>query len=171
MRRICAWCKKELKPREDMAMEKEITHGICSICALKLTQDVTRSTSDILDLITEPVLLVDSRGVVKSANESGLKMLGKDLSAVEDQRGGDVFECAYSKLPKGCGKTEHCKTCAIRNVLMDTLLHDRSYHKVPAFQKILTPSGERIMRFYISTEKVGEQILLRIDDVEEKLAA
>ena len=171
MRRICAWCKKELKPREDMAMDKEITHGICSICALKLTQDVTRSTSDILDLISEPVLLVDSQGIVKAANESGLHLLGKDRSVIEDQLGGDVFECAYAGLPNGCGKTEHCKTCAIRNVLMDTLLHDRSYHRVPAFQKIRTPSGEKIMRFYISTEKVGERILLRIDDVEERLAA
>lgn len=171
MRRICAWCKKELLPREDMATEKEITHGICSVCSLKFTSDVTRTTREILDLIAEPVLLVDSMGIVRSANESGLKLLGKNLDTIENQLGGDVFECAYAKQPEGCGRTEHCKTCAIRNVLMDTLTQGRSYHRVPAFQKIRTPGGEKIMRFYISTERVGEQILLRIDDVAEKLAA
>lgn len=171
MRRICAWCKKALSPREEMGTEKEITHGICSLCALKFTKNVSKTAREILDIIDEPVLVVDSLGVVKTANQSGLDLLGKDLDAIEEHLGGDVLECAYARLPEGCGKTEHCKTCAIRNVLMDTLLHDRSYSKVPAFQKINTPSGERIMRFYISTEKVGEQILLRIDDIEDQVAA
>ena len=169
MRRICAWCKKELTPREDMSTEREITHGICSICALKFTSNVPKKVKDMLDIITEPVLVIDALGMVKTANESGLKLLGKDLGSIEEHLGGDVLECAYAKLPEGCGRTEHCKTCAIRNVLMDTLTHDRSYKKVPAYQKIRTPNGERIIRFFISTEKVGEQILLRIDDIEEKI--
>jgi len=171
MRRICAWCKKELKPREDMAAEKEITQGICSHCSLQFTSDITKATGQLLDLIHEPVLLIDSMGIIRSANESGLKLLGKDHDSVANHLGGDVFECAYAKQPEGCGKTEHCRTCAIRNVVMDTLMHDRSYHMIPAFQKILTPDGEKIMRFYISTEKVGEHILLRIDDVSERMVS
>ncbi|MGW8161798.1 MAG: PAS domain-containing protein [Desulfobulbales bacterium] len=169
MQRICAWCKKKLTPRENLGTEREITHGICSICALKFTRDIPRKTKEILDVISEPVLVVDSLGKVKTANKSGLKMLGKDLHSVEEHFGGDVLECSYARLPEGCGNTEHCKTCAIRNILMDTLTYGRGYKKVPAFQKVRTSSGERIMRYYISTEKVGEHILLRIDDAEEKL--
>ena len=171
MRRICAWCKKELSPLEDMGTDKEITHGICSPCALKFTRNVSKTTKEILDIINEPVLVVDSVGVVKTANDKGLELLGKDLDAIEEHLGGEVLECTYARLPEGCGRTEHCKTCAIRNVLMDTLLNDRSYSKVPAYQKIKTPSGDRIMRFFISTEKVGEHILLRIDDIEDKVVA
>ncbi len=170
MRRICAWCKKELAPREEMGMEREITHGICSVCALKFSHNVPQTVKAMLDLINEPVLVIDSLGIIKTANENGLKMLGKDLDAVEDQLG-DALECSYAKLAEGCGRTEHCRTCAIRNVLMETLVNGKCYHKVPAYQKINTPNGERIMRFYVSTEKIGDQILLRIDDVEGMAAA
>jgi hypothetical protein len=54
---------------------------------------------------------------------------------------------------------------------MDTLAHDRGYTNVPAFQNIRTPKGNRIMRFYVSTEKVDDHILLRIDDVTERATA
>ena len=169
MRRICAWCKKELTPREDKKTENEITHGICSVCALKFSSNVPKTAKTMLDMITEPVLVIDSMGLVLTANESGLKLLGKDLDELENHLGGDALECSYARLPEGCGKTEHCKTCAIRNVLMDTLASGRSYSNVPAYQKINTPTGERIMRFFISTERMGEQILLRIDDIEERM--
>lgn len=171
MRRICAWCKKELTPRENMGTESEITHGICSACSLKFTRSIPLTMKKMLDLITEPVLIIDSLGVVQSANESGLKLLGKELGSVEDRLGGEALDCTYARLPEGCGKTEHCRTCAIRNVLMDTLVNDHCYRRVPAYQKISTPSGERIMRYYISTEKLGDHILLRIDDVEERSPA
>lgn len=171
MRRICAWCKKELTPREEMGTEREITHGICSVCALKFTSNIPKTVKKMLNLIDEPVLVVDSLGIVKTANKSGLKLLGKKLADIEEHLGGDALECSYAQLPEGCGRTEHCRTCAIRNVLMDTLTHGRCYKKVPAYQKIRTSRGDRIMRFFVSTEKVGDQIFLRIDDVEEKMPA
>ena len=123
-----------------------------------------------LDLIEEPVLVIDSLGTVRTANERGLQLLGKDLDAVADHLGGDAIECSYASLPEGCGRTEHCRTCAIRNVLMETLAHGKCYTKVIAYQKISTPNGDRIMRFYISTEKVGDQILLRIDEMNDTTA-
>ncbi|MFZ5797839.1 MAG: hypothetical protein C4563_01870 [Desulfobulbus sp.] len=152
-------------------MDQEITHGICSLCAIKFTGTAPRKLKDLLDIISEPVLLVDGLGVVKAANESGLKLLGKDLTAVENLRGGEVFECTYANLPGGCGHTVHCMTCAIRNILMDTLAQGHGYSRVPAFQKIRTPTGERIMRYYISTERIGDRILLRIDDVVDRVTA
>lgn len=38
-------------------------------------------------------------------------------------------------------------------------------------ENIRTPRGNRIMRFYVSTEKVDHQILLRIDEVTERATA
>ncbi len=168
MRRLCAWCKKELTPREDMGTEREITHGICCRCARNFA-DTTAKNKDLLDLINEPVLLVDSRCVVRMVNEQALELLDKDLDAVTDKLGGEVLGCVYAGYQEGCGRTEHCKTCAVRNVLKDTLFHGRSYRNVPAFQKIRTPNGERIMRFFISTERVGREILLRIDDIADNI--
>ena len=166
MNRICAWCKKTLLPPEEMRTEREVTHGICTRCvATKLTRGVHSSLQDLLGLIAEPVLVFDSQGVVKTANASGRKLLGKDLVDIEGHLGGDVFGCSFAGLPQGCGKGENCKTCAIRNIMLDTLASGRGYKNVPAFQNIRTPNGDRLMRFYISTEKIDDQILLRIDDI------
>jgi len=132
---------------------------------------VAPAVRELLDMIPGPVLLLDGRGVVKMANESGRKLMGKDLVDIENSPGGNVFGCSFANLPEGCGRTDHCSTCAIRNIVMDTLAHGRGYSNVPAFQSISTPKGNRIMRFNVSTEKVDDHILLRIDDVAERANA
>ena len=171
MARICVQCKKQLLPQEDFRTDKVVTQGLCSRCTALFTLDISPSLRKLLNIIAEPVLVLDSRGVVKTANESGLKLLGKDYPEIEGYPGGNVFGCVFAGLPEGCGNSEHCKTCAIRNIVMDTLTHGKGYTNVPAFQDIETPNGRRIMRFYVSTEKVDEHILLRIDDVAERATA
>jgi hypothetical protein len=165
MKKVCAWCQRILGQDEAFSSDGCISHGICSLCAIKVTSYQARTIQGILDFLREPVFVIDNEGVVKAANRSGLKMLGKDLSEVENELGGDAFECVYAKKEGGCGKTVHCKTCAIRNIVMDTLSTGTGYVNVPAFQNINTREGPRIMKFYISTEKVGESIFLRIDEV------
>lgn len=171
MARICFRCKRELQPQEENRTATVITQGLCSLCTAQLSQGISATVKELLNIINEPVFVLDSRGIVKTANESGLKLLGKGIPDVKGYLGGEVFDCAFANLPEGCGRTEHCKTCAIRNIVMDTLAHGRGYTNVPAFQNIRTPSGDRIMRFYVSTEKVDDQILLRIDDVTERATA
>lgn len=168
MIRVCSWCKKQMGKKEEYSSEGDITHGICSQCMIKVTNDgIPRSAVEILDFIQEPVFLIDSEGVVKAGNQSGSALVGKEIEQIADKLGGDVFECSYAKEKGGCGKTVHCKTCAIRNIVMDTLSSNNGYVKVPAFQNIMTSDGPKIMKFDISTEKVGECILLRIDQISE----
>lgn len=171
MARICVRCKRTLLPQEENRTERVITQGLCTKCAILLTQDVPTTVRELLNVISEPLLVLDSRGVVKTANDCGMKFLGKDLGDIEGCLGGEVLGCAFASLPEGCGKTEHCKTCAIRNIVMDTLTRGEGYSNVPAFQNIRTPHGDRIMRFYVSTEKINDQILLRIDDIMDRATA
>jgi hypothetical protein len=168
MRKVCAWCKKEMAGSEQYSADGDITHGICSLCSLEFSRNIPKTAQQILDMITEPIFLLDNEGIVKSANSSGRKLIGKEYGQIRDHLSGDVLECAYAALPEGCGQTEHCMTCAIRNTVMDTLATGKSYTKVPAFQSINTPDGVKIMRFYVSTEKLDEHILLRIDEVTQK---
>jgi hypothetical protein len=165
MKRVCAWCQKVLPPKEAFASRGDVTHGICSRCAIKLTSYKPRTIQRLLNFIQEPVFVINGTGVVKAANQSGLKLLGKELKDIENELGGDALECSYAGEENGCGQTVHCKTCAIRNTVMDTLATGRGYKNVPAFQSIHTPDGTQIMKFTISTEKVGDSILLRIDEV------
>jgi hypothetical protein len=80
-----------------------------------------------------------------------------------------VLECAYARLPGGCGNTEHCKACTIRRTITTTHATGDGKVNVPAYQDIVTPGGIREVRFLISTEKVGNFVLLRIDEVQPSL--
>jgi hypothetical protein len=165
VKRTCAWCRKDLKAKEEYAFTGEISHGACSKCALDLTKNAPRTAADILSLIKEPIFVVGANRMIRAANRSGAELLGKGLPDIEDHLGGDAFECTYARLEGGCGNTEHCKTCAIRNTVMDTLTTGRGHVTVPAYQSINTPDGARVLMFLISTEKAGDQVLLRIDSV------
>ena len=155
--KTCAQCRKEL------AAAAAIDHGMCSICALEMTKEAPRTVGKILNSIHEPVFLIDNDGVVQGANRSASKMLNKELPDIEGQLGGDAFECSYAKDKGGCGRTVHCKTCAIRNIVMDMITNGHGYDKVPAFQAIETPNGPSISHFIITTEKFGRMVLLRVD--------
>lgn len=165
MKNICAWCGKVLATDEAYASQGDISHGICSQCAVKISGFEPRKAKEVLDYVQEAVFVMNADGVIKGANQSGLKMLGKNMAKIENALGGDAFECSYSGEAGGCGNTLHCKTCAIKNTVMDTLATGHGYKKVPAFQSIKTDGGIKTLKFYISTEKVGESILLRIDKI------
>ena len=100
-----------------------------------------------------------------SANSAARAVVGKELTAIDDRLAGEVFECAHSDLPGGCGKTQHCKACTIRNSVEETLATGVGVERVPAYQSIKTPNGVQQQRFLISTERVGDSVMLRIDDV------
>ena len=84
---------------------------------------------------------------------------------IEDHKGGEVFECAYAGLPGGCGRTVHCDGCTIRINVMDTHRTGQSRLRVPAYLFRGKPDDSEKTDYFISTEKVGKVVLLRIDTV------
>jgi PAS domain-containing protein len=118
-----------------------------------------------LDGLGVPVLLVDPEGNIKTASRDARKILSKDLPEIEGYRPGEVFECANAMLPGGCGKTSHCSGCAIRRTVTDTFETGKSHEKVKAYLKQETGGARQRLSLLISTEKVGEVVLLRIDEM------
>ena len=168
MNRKCSWCRRDLRRLEGGKDGGDaITGGICTHCDENLTAHNCRSARDILDSMDAPVLLLDESGKVMTGNRKALAILGKEVGEVEDRLAGEVVECVYSDFPGGCGRTEHCEACTIRNSLDETVGAGRSLKKVPAYQYIKTPDGIRKKRITISTEKKGRYVLMRIDDIDE----
>lgn len=166
VKKICAWCTKELSPVcADGDAGGPITHGICDDCAALLNSDPRKSAGNYLEGLKDAVFLVGAGGRIVSANSAARTMVGKELTAIEDRLSGDVFECVNAELPGGCGKTKHCKACAIRKAMEGTLADGTGVEGVPAVQNIRTPDGVRERRYLISTEKIGDSVLLRIDNV------
>lgn len=124
-----------------------------------------------LDLVAEPVFLVDADGVFHAANRSGCRLVDKEPDAVLDRLLGDVIECANADLPGGCGQTVHCSMCTLRNTLIETLKTGQGASHVPATRNINAPGGERDVHFLISTEQVDGRILMKIEPVDEQEAA
>jgi PAS domain-containing protein len=151
--------------------ELDITHGICPDCVSNLKFQTGTDLKSLLDTLAIPVLVVNRAGVVEAANQEAEALLQKNGSEIEGRRQGDVFECAYARLPEGCGQTTCCSGCAIRQSVQATYATGRSLHRVPAYLKNGVPAPVGRIHMHISTEKVGEVVLLRIDDIETDAGA
>jgi hypothetical protein len=144
-----------------------VSHGICKACKDYFFSGESHTLDKFLNQLEAPVLMVNRQGEVELANDRALQFLGKDLESVRGGKGGDVMECAYAKLPEGCGNTKHCVACTIRNNVMATFETGKSLERVPAFLNRLNRHTVYKIRFLISTERLGDVVLLRIDEVIE----
>jgi hypothetical protein len=164
MTRICAWCKKGLGETSDGRDSQVITHGICDECALNFKAQSGVSLHEFLECLKVPIFLVDSDVLVLSVNAAAHGLLRKDIDKIEGFRSGDVFECEYARLPGGCGNTVHCSGCAIRGTVTDTYRTGESHRSVRAYLKQINQG----LDVTVSTEKIGDVVLLRVDGIEPR---
>ena len=111
------------------------------------------------------IVLVNREGIVVSVNNQAKTMLCKDLAEIKGYKGGEVFECAYARLPEGCGNTTHCSGCTIRRTVMETYGTGKSFLRVPATLNQNSPEDPKETNLLISTERIAELVLLRIDKI------
>jgi hypothetical protein len=169
MRRICAWCQKDLGRVElPNSPHQFITHGICDACAALVLANPEETLLDFLDRLEVPVLVVLPNARILTANQKAQKLLGKELRELQDYRGGEVIECRHAHVGKGCGYTVHCQSCTIRLTVQDTFATGRSHIKVPAYPDQEIGRKVKTLPLLISTEKFGSYVLLRIDDLRKK---
>ncbi len=138
VKEVCAYCDKVLvESGADGESGGDITPTICFDCLRDIfAQPTGMPLQRFLKSLDEPVLVVDGAARILTANVPVLNMLGKKLESIRGLPGGDVFECAFARLPGGCGKTVHCSGCTIRRLVMETFETGKSFTRVPAY---LTP--------------------------------
>jgi len=172
VKQICFFCSAEIgsvgNPSE---IDDEISHGLCPNCVPKFMAGHGCQFGEFLDRLPAPIFVIDEKARVVGANAEGLRQVNKSARDVQSRLGGEVFECRHAKEPGGCGQTIHCKTCTIRNTVTKTLKTGETCLRVPAYMDLGNIIQERTVRFLISTEKVGEVVLLRIDAVEPNIEA
>ena len=145
MKRVCAWCRKELGRVDWQAgSENVITHGICGSCRDNVLFQMGVELGVFLDSLKLPIVVVNRGGTIVTGNDQARTVLQKGLPEIEGYKGGEVFECAYARLPDGCGNTMHCSGCTIRRTVMETHGTGRSFLRVPATLNRNTP--QRIRR-------------------------
>jgi PAS domain-containing protein len=169
MKRVCAWCGKELSGPQYDSQVNSVTHGICPSCLESVERNHRGSLRDVLGRFEAPVLCIDGGGEIVAANEAACRLLQKDIAEVEGYLCGRFMECRWARLPQGCGKTEHCVGCAIRLAITTTLETGEDTVGQRSYVDRTRPDGtaERT-RLLLSTERVNDLVLLRIDEFEDK---
>lgn len=167
MRVVCAWCHKLLKPGEGEG-DAEISHGICEACSRFFFEEArgAKSLAMFLEDLPVPVLVIDGGGEVLAANRGARDISGLSMQALPGLRSGDVIACANARLPEGCGYTENCLGCVLRQAVEATYASGKPLEKVADLKEVSTPSGVRRTRFHVATRKHGDVVLLRVDEVD-----
>jgi len=157
----CKVCGKQAVPDSQVA-RGGITQGICEACVLKVS--FAEDNSAFLESINAPVLLMQGnpRQVV-TANRRSLELFEKGLHDVEGHRGGQVFNCSHSFTEAGCGKDINCEHCPIKNAIVETFTTANPHDGVSTELPIRKTNGTKAYVLQVSTEKVGELALVRID--------
>ncbi len=167
MKTVCAWCGTVIRPETPEGKRQgDVSHGVCKTCSFHLFAEMGMPLRQYLDGLGSPIVVVDQNVNVRMANRQACDFLKKDLSAIQDFRPGNVFECAHAYLPEGCGQTVHCSGCAIRRTVTETLRSGKGVTREPAFIQGKAPSGGQKTELLISTELIAGVVLLRIDEAK-----
>lgn len=169
MRAVCAWCTTALRPGAPGDAPQDVTHGICAECQQYFCSPHDNSLSGFLNTLTAPVVMLGDDMQLLEANDLALTALGKTRENTIGLKGGDVIECANARLPKGCGQQVHCVACTLRNSVRETFETGIGFSGRPAWIRRhdeTVDEARRKMRVTISTEKVGNVVLMRLDEIK-----
>jgi hypothetical protein len=169
MKQICALCKTGQVVDLESASARNITGGVCASCERSFnTASDPLTLQALADSIEAPILVMrtDPR-LVYTANSKALELFEKKPDQVEKHRGGEVFDCVYAFTEAGCGKDAHCGPCKIKNAIVETLSSGRQETSVSTWLEIRKNTGTRTYAVQISTEKIGNMALVRIDHYKE----
>lgn len=167
MIKVCAWCQKELpRDRADGVRDGKVTHGICDVCAENLASPNRAGVLEFLESLSEPVFLAGSDSRTVPGNSQARRLAGGDPAETGKDLVGDIFDCANSSLPGGCGRTECCRACTIRAAVSETIEKGRSVIRRRTYLDVRTANGVRRKHFHVSTLRAGDAVLLKIEEAE-----
>jgi PAS domain-containing protein len=91
---------------------------------------------DLLEIFPAEIFIVDDDMHILYANATAQKHLLPDNERFLKQKGGNALKCVNSLTPpEGCGKSEACKTCVIRNSVNSAYEGKETRRKETVFKK------------------------------------
>lgn len=160
MKVICSYCRNEIEEKKPFNDER-VSYGICKSCyEYYLKQIKGLSFDEYLDRFDVPVVIVDDDVRILALNRAAKSLMGKSNNEVIGLLGGEAMECAYARLPEGCGNTIHCLTCSIRNTVTSTMNSGEPQIRVP----VKLHQEDQDIEIFITTQKIGKYIRVKIED-------
>jgi PAS domain-containing protein len=127
----------------------------------------------ILDAIPLPIFVVDEDVRIFWSNQSAAPLLDGEPDLVFLRRCGDVFHCQHAlESTEGCGSTEFCKGCPIRNSVQQSMQGQRVVRKKNTMRMV--GKGQVLeVNLLVTTAPFAYQdeslVLLILEDISELL--
>ena len=168
----CDWCDGETSAAPaggatDGASDGASVAGLCEECAKRLAEPSLPNLVGFLEGVDAPVFVANGDARFIAANRRARHIAGGNPAEIEGWLVGDVMDCAWADSHGGCGKSECCRACAIRDALIETLTSGTAVTRKPAYMDVKTRAGIRREHYVISTLKAGDAVLLRMDRTAE----
>ncbi len=122
------------------------------------------------------ILLVDNERRIRKINKFALKFTDRKEEEVFGIHGGEALRCLYSiKDPRGCGFSEDCQDCTIRNTVLDTFKTKIPHINIEATLYLLPGGDIDNVHLLISTVPLkfdGEDlVLISLIDITDRMHA
>lgn len=119
------------------------------------------------------MMLLNEQTEILRMNKTGLNFSGTDSETVFKDRPGNAFNCINSlKNPKGCGYSDDCQHCTVRNTVLDTINNNSKNQQVEAEFTILKEGNKikyNLLVSSISASKHPEATyLVTLEDITER---
>lgn len=153
MRLICSYCRRVIRA-DPSARVTDVSHGMCEPCARHFERLWAGMPIDeYIDGLESPVLLTDADGRVLAMNGKLAALIGADRKATFGLTAGEAFACVHSRLPEGCGRTVHCRECAVRRTVETVARTGEPRERVAAY--LDTKEGRVDLRISAKPAKAG----------------
>lgn len=161
----CQYCRQLIRRLPGWDDQEVVSHGVCVTCLPRLLEDLGEPLENFLDRLAPPVFLLQRNCLVLAANEAAREYMSVPTIELGGVFTGNVIGCKHAMEPGGCGGTVHCVSCAIRRSVTSTFETGEPLEKIPAYAEVGLLSGDRRIRFTISTRKVRDVVWLEIESV------
>ncbi|KAF1080280.1 MAG: hypothetical protein GQF41_3448 [Candidatus Rifleibacterium amylolyticum] len=165
---VCAWCSKILKVDSADTRPRPISHGICQDCSKKIFTEMATPMQEFLDSFAAPVIVVDKEFNVLAAGKKALALAGIGADQVRGLRCGDIFGCIHARKEEGCGNTTNCLNCVMFDAIKHTHKTGMPRVRMSAYPDLNCTSRDKKTRYHVSSEKIGELVVLILEYVEEE---
>ena len=131
----------------------------------------TEFVRNLLDSLPLVIFVVDADFTITHLNAAALEFLRSSRDGVFMKRGGTALHCLHStEQPGGCGRSESCKNCVIREAVHQAVQGGR-VHRRQARLRVIR-DGKETETYYLVTSapflhEDKPLVLLMLEDISE----
>ncbi len=119
------------------------------------------------------LLLLNKETEIIKINKAGIEFFGEGPDVILNRQPGDALRCIRAvKSGKGCGKSDNCVQCVMRNTVADTIVNNVVHNKVETEIEVFKNGKIEKFDILISSSPAGIKkdniYLVTIDDITRR---